>query len=226
MAILEVLTFPNPTLREVSVPVKNFDGKLKQLVDDMIETMYHSKGIGLAAAQVGALSRILVMDTRPRNEEGRRYKPEDMTELEKVVEQPIAIVNPVIVKGEGKTTFDEGCLSVPGYFETVERYLYVEVRGQDLKGREIFIKTDGLLAICLQHEMDHLEGTLFIDHLSFLKSQKIKSQIKKHGYPPKKEGQNEDADEQDKEASPNNLNKLDKLSKSNKSNKQKEKLEI
>jgi peptide deformylase len=224
MAILEVLTFPNPILREVSVLVKNFDSKLKQLADDMIETMYHSKGIGLAAPQVGALSRVLVIDTRPRNDGGQRYKPEDMTELEKGFDQPLIIVNPVIVKGEGKTTFDEGCLSVPGYFETVERYLYIEVKAQDLKGREFLIKTDGLLAICLQHEMDHLEGTLFIDHLSFLKSQKIKTQIKKHGYPPKKDSKDDENEkDQDKKS---NLSKPTDINKATKLNKTKEKLEI
>lgn len=194
MAVLEILTFPNPKLREVSVPVVDFDGKLKQLAADMIDTMYAARGIGLAAAQVGHLVRMLVIDTRPRDEGGRRYKDEEMTELEKKIEQPLVIVNPEIVSGEGKTTFDEGCLSVPGYFETVERYLSLEVKGRDVQGRELRIKTDGLLAICLQHEMDHLEGTLFIDHLSFIKSQKIKNQIKKHGYPPKKENaEKEDA---------------------------------
>src|SRR5690606_35040161 len=95
--------------------------------------------------------------------------------------------NPVIVNGEGKTTFDEGCLSVPTYYETVERKELIEVKYQDVNGNEKTLTTDGLLAICIQHELDHLEGTLFIDHLSFIKSQRIKNQIKKHGYPVKKE---------------------------------------
>ena len=184
--ILEILTFPNPILREVSAPVKEFKSELKKLSEDMLETMYAAKGIGLAAPQVGELIRMLVIDTRGKDIEGRRYKYDEMSELEKSVQQPITIINPQIVNGLGKTTFDEGCLSVPGYFETVERYLTVEVSGFDVNGKAFSIKTDGLLAICLQHEMDHLDGTLFIDHLSFLKSQKIKKQIKKHGYAPRK----------------------------------------
>lgn len=187
MALLEILKFPNPKLREVSQPIKKFTAELKTLAENMIETMYEARGIGLAAPQVGELIRMLVIDTRPRDVEGRRYKNEEMSDLEKAVAQPLVILNPEIVKGEGKTTFDEGCLSVPGYFETVERYLKVEIKGVDVNGKELRITTDGLLAICLQHEMDHLEGTLFIDHLSYLKSQKIKNQIKKHGYPKKEE---------------------------------------
>jgi peptide deformylase len=156
--------------------------------------MYGAKGIGLAAPQVGELKRLVVIDTRPRDKEGQRYKYDEMTEMEKKVEQPLILVNPVIVKGEGKTTFDEGCLSVPSFFETVERNLVVTVKAQNLNGEEFTLTTDGLLGICIQHELDHLEGTLFIDHLSFIKSQRIKTQIKKHGYPVK-----EDAEETDTE---------------------------
>lgn len=195
MAILKILTFPDARLREVSQPVEKFTPELKKLSEDMLETMYAAHGIGLAAPQVGELIRMLVIDTRPKDEKGRRYKYEDMTELEKAVPQPIVIINPEIVKGEGKTTFDEGCLSVPSYFETVERKNYVEVKGYDVDGKEILIKSDGLLGICLQHEMDHLEGTLFIDHLSFVKSNKIKNHIKKHGYP-KKDESTGDTDDQ------------------------------
>ncbi len=182
MATLKILTFPDPRLREVSLPVKKFTPELKTLAKDMLETMYAAPGIGLAAPQVGELIRMLVIDTRPRDEKGHRHS-DDMTELEKAVTQPLILVNPEIINSKGKTTYDEGCLSVPTYFETVERSEYVEVKAQDLDGNEIIIKTDGLLGICIQHEMDHLEGTLFIDHLSFIKNNKIKNQIKKYGYP-------------------------------------------
>jgi len=192
--VLEILKFPDPRLREVSKSVEKVTEKHTQLAQDMIETMYAAKGIGLAAPQVGELIRMLVIDTRPRDKEGRRYNYEEMTDLEKAIPQPLVLINPVIVKGEGKTTFDEGCLSLPGYFETVERFAYVELKALNEKGEEILVKSDGLLAICMQHEMDHLEGTLFIDHLSFIKGNKIKNQIKKHGYPVKKE---EDVEEEE-----------------------------
>ncbi|QDK38540.1 peptide deformylase [Bdellovibrio sp. NC01] len=183
--IRKILTFPDPRLREVSKPVETFGPELQKLADDMIETMYDAHGIGLAAPQIGELIRMVVIDTRPRDDKGRRYKDEDMTELEKAVKQPLILINPEIVNGEGKTTYDEGCLSVPGYFETVTRNQVVEMKAFDVNGKEFRVKSDGLLGICMQHELDHLEGTLFIDHLSFVKSNKIKTQIKKHGYPPK-----------------------------------------
>lgn len=185
--ILEILKFPDPRLREVSKPIDKVTEKHAKLAKDLIETMYDANGIGLAAPQVGEIIRMLVIDTRPRDKEGRRYKYDEMTELEQAVVQPLVLINPVVIKGEGKTTFDEGCLSVPGYYETVERFEYVEIKALNEKGEEIIVKSDGLLAICMQHEMDHLEGTLFIDHLSFIKGNKIKNQIKKYGYPVKKE---------------------------------------
>ncbi len=184
---LEILTYPNPLLREVSEPVKEFGPELKKLAEDMLETMYDANGIGLAAPQVGKLIQMLVLDTRSRDVENARYENEDQTELESKVKQPLILVNPEIVKGEGKTTFDEGCLSVPSFFETVERFEKVEVKAFDVNGKEFRFVTDGLLAICIQHEMDHLAGTLFIDHISFTKSNKIKNQIKKSGYPTKEE---------------------------------------
>lgn len=194
--IREILKFPDPRLREIAKAVEKVTPALGTLASEMLETMYEARGIGLAAPQIGELVRLLVVDTRPRDEKNRRYKYDEMTELEQAVKQPIAIFNPVIVKGEGKTTFDEGCLSIPGYYETVERFNYVEVKGLNAEGEEIVIKTDGLLAICLQHEMDHLEGTLFLDHLSLLKSNKIKNQIKKHGYPERKKDDSETAEEE------------------------------
>ncbi|MGE5086820.1 MAG: peptide deformylase [Bacillota bacterium] len=194
--IMKILTFPDPKLREVSQPVQpaEFGPAMQKLADDMIETMYEAHGIGLAAPQVGELKRMIVIDTRPKDESGRRYKDQEMTDLEKAVQQPLVLINPEIVKGEGKTTFDEGCLSIPGYFETVERFDYIEMKAFDASGKEHLYKVDGLLAICMQHEMDHLEGTLFIDHLSFVKSNKIKNQIKKHGYPKKEKDEETSAD--------------------------------
>lgn len=191
--IMKILTFPDPKLREVSKPVEKFGPEIKKLSEDMIETMYDANGIGLAAPQVGELVRMVVIDTRPKDEKGRRYKYEEMTELEAAVKQPLILINPEIVKGEGKTTFDEGCLSIPGYYETVQRYNYIEMKAFDLNGKEFIVKTDGLLAICMQHELDHLEGTLFVDHLSFIKGNKIKNQIKKFGYPVKEEKEKEKA---------------------------------
>lgn len=185
MAKLEVLKYPDPRLREVSKKVEKFTPELKKLAEDMMETMYAENGIGLAAPQVGELIRMLVIDTRPRDTEGR-YEKNEMTEKEAKVSQPLVIINPEIVKGEGSTTYSEGCLSVPSFFEDVDRFQSVELKYQDVDGKTHILKTDGLLAICIQHEMDHLEGTLFIDHLSFVKSNKIKNQIKKHGYPTKK----------------------------------------
>jgi peptide deformylase len=151
----------------------------------MIETMYHAHGIGLAAPQVGVLKRVVVIDTRPKDEEGSRYDIEEMGELERKVTQPLILINPKVLSGVGSTTFDEGCLSVPSFYETVERKEVIEVETYDLSGKKYTFKTDGLLAICIQHELDHLEGKLFIDRISFLKSKKIKNEIQKHGYPKK-----------------------------------------
>ena len=190
MAKLEVLKYPDPRLREVSKPVQTFDSKLQKLSEDMLETMYGENGIGLAAPQVGHLLQMLVIDCRPR-EQNDRYELEEGSKLEKAVNQPLIICNPKIVKYEGKTTFDEGCLSVPSFYDTVERHQYIELEYQDVTGAKQLLKTDGLLAIVIQHEMDHLEGTLFIDHLSLTKANIIKNNIKKHGYPEKKKKEKE-----------------------------------
>lgn len=189
---LEVLKFPDPRLREKSQVVTDFS-KLKKLSEDMFETMYAENGIGLAAPQVGELLQMLVIDCRPRDTKGR-YTMEDITELEKKIQQPLVIINPKIIRSEGKTTFEEGCLSVPTFFDTVERARWIELEYQDVTGKTCRLETDGLLAIVIQHEMDHLDGTLFIDHLSLVKSNKIKNQIKKHGYP-KKDKQAEEEDD-------------------------------
>ncbi len=183
---LEVLRYPDPRLRKKGLSVKDVTDEHRTLVKNMIETMYEENGIGLAAPQVGESLRLLVIDTRPTDDDGNPTT-EGLTELEKQIKQPIAIFNPEILVQRDVTDYEEGCLSVPGFFETVERALYVEVRGLDENGKEVLLKTDGLLAICLQHEMDHLEGKLFIDRLSFVKSNKIKNKIKKRVIPtPKK----------------------------------------
>ena len=182
MAVLDILTFPNPILRKVAEPVTEVTPELAQLADDMLETMYASKGIGLAAPQIGQSIRLLVMDTRPQDEEGR-YDLSDMTELEQKFEGPIVIFNPVVVAGKGKKKFQEGCLSVPSYFEEIERPDLITVTGLNQKGEAIELELDGLMSVCMQHEIDHLDGKLFIDRLSPIKGNRIKSKIKKFGYP-------------------------------------------
>ncbi len=179
--ILDVLRFPDPRLRKKAKAIPTVTQELKTLAENMLETMYEFKGIGLAATQVGQEVRLLVMDTRPK--ENGRYRFDEFTDLELQVVQPVVIFNPEIIAKEGETTFDEGCLSVPGYFETVNRYNYVEVHGLNADGQPIIIKTDGLLSICLQHEMDHLDGKLFIDRLSIIRANRLKNKIKKNGYP-------------------------------------------
>lgn len=199
MAILEVLTFPNPRLRHKAQPISKVTAEIKQLASDMLETMYAERGIGLAAIQVGVEKRILVIDIRPMAE-GDRYDLSKMSELEKAVAMPLVILNPEIKKKEGKTTFEEGCLSVPGYFETVQRDEYIEVTGMDLEGKPLNLQLDGLLAICMQHEIDHLDGKVFIDRLSPIKSMRIKSKIKKFGYKKKSDDDNDDEDKESEDA--------------------------
>lgn len=195
MAILEILKFPDPRLRIVSKPVQKVTPELQKLADEMLETMYDANGIGLAAPQVNQQIELLVIDTRPKNPDSR-HEGKELSVLESAVQQPIIIFNPKVTKGEGKTSYDEGCLSVPSFYETVERYNYVEVTGLGRDGKEFTIKTDGLLAICLQHEMDHLAGKLFIDRISFVKSSRIKNKIKKHGYPTRDEEESEEDNEE------------------------------
>lgn len=191
---LKILTFPDPILRKRAAPVTKITAELKTLAENMVETMYASRGIGLAAPQIGQLVRLLVLDTRPKDEDGN-YVPEEMTELEQAIPQPLIIFNPEILTTEGKATFEEGCLSVPTYYETVTRPSLIEVVGLGIDGKKLHLKTDGLLATCLQHEMDHLEGKLFIDRLSLIKSNRIKSKIKKFGYSaPSKDDQDEEAE--------------------------------
>jgi len=190
--VLEVLKYPDQRLRNKGETVTKVTPRLKELAENMLETMYAENGIGLAAPQVNEAIRLLVIDTRPRDDDGNIVL-DSLTELERQVTQPLMIFNPEIVVAREKTTYEEGCLSVPGFYETVERYRYIEAKGLDANGSQLLIKTDGLLAICLQHEMDHLEGKLFIDRLSFIKSSRIKSRIQKHGYPTPEEAAEERA---------------------------------
>ena len=191
MALLDILKFPDPLLRKKSVPVDAVTEEMAKFAQDMLETMYSFSGIGLAAPQVNRRIRLFTADCRPTDDKGARYHLEDSTDLEKTIDQPIIIFNPVITKKEGKTTYDEGCLSLPSYYETVTRYEYIEVEGLNINGEKIEFKVDGLLSICMQHEIDHLDGKLFIDRLSTIKSSRIKSKIKKFGYPDDEENDDE-----------------------------------
>jgi len=186
VALLKVYTYPDEVLKRVAVPVDAVTPELVTLSNDMLETMYAAPGVGLAAPQVGQSVRLVVIDTRLRDDSGQ-VDLESMTELERVVPFPLRLFNPVILKKEGKTVFDEGCLSVPGFIEPVHRSQYVEFEALTHENKKITVKTDGLLAVCIQHEIDHLDGKLFIDRVSMVKRNLIKAKIKKHGYPSKEE---------------------------------------
>ena len=184
MALLEVLKFPDPRLRRISVDLEEMTPEVRQFAQDMLETMYYSHGIGLSAPQANRLIRLIITDTLPKDkgDEEARYDLDTQTELESQIEQPLFLVNPIIKAQEGEITFQEGCLSLPTYYEKVKRYKWIEVEALNLQGQKIVLQTDGLLSICIQHEIDHLNGKLFIDHLSAIKSNRIKSKIKKFGY--------------------------------------------
>ena len=161
MALLPILRFPDERLRTVAKPVTVFDAALRQLVADMAETMYEAPGIGLAATQVNVHQRVIVIDVS-----------EDQKGLQ-------AFINPVIESVSGMQTYEEGCLSVPGVYDKVDRPSDVRVRYQDLDGKEHVLETSELLAICIQHEIDHLNGKVFVDHLSQLKQTRIKNKLAK-----------------------------------------------
>jgi peptide deformylase len=161
MAILDILHFPDERLRQVCSPVEVFDDRLQTLIDDMFETMYHAPGIGLAAIQVNVHKRILVADVS-----------EDRSGA-------ICLINPEILGSEGEEEMDEGCLSVPGFYETVRRAERIRVRALDRKGDAIELETGGLLAVCIQHEIDHLNGKLFVDYISPLKRGRIRKKLEK-----------------------------------------------
>jgi peptide deformylase len=164
MAIRDILTAPNPILKQVSKPVERVDDELRALMDDMLETMYDAPGIGLAAIQIGVPRRVVVMDL------ARKEEPN----------APRYFVNPEILwASEDTAPYEEGCLSVPEYFEEVERPARIRFRYLDYQGQEQVEEADGLLATCLQHELDHLNGVLFIDRISRLKRDTILRKLKK-----------------------------------------------
>jgi peptide deformylase len=163
MAILHICTYPEEILRQRAEPITEIDEEVVKLVDHMAETMYSAPGIGLAATQVGVAKQLLVADIAPR-------RPE--SEL-------IVLINPEIVAAEGEVIFEEGCLSVPDYQAEVKRHEKITVRGLNLKGEEVEIEAEGLLAVVLQHEIDHLNGMLFIDRLSKLKRDLYKRKVRK-----------------------------------------------
>jgi peptide deformylase len=181
VAILDVKTYPDGVLKKIAKPVSTVTPEHVLLAKDMLETMYAAPGIGLAAPQVGHSIRLIVIDTRYRDDSGQ-VDPEDMTEMEREIPFPLMLFNPVITHQTGKTTFEEGCLSVPGFLETVQRFSTVEFEALNVENKKVKFKTDGLLAICVQHEIDHLDGKLFIDRLSAVKRNLIKNKIKKYGY--------------------------------------------
>ncbi len=161
MAKLRILEFPDPRLRKKAARVEIVDATLRELIDDMFETMYEAPGIGLAATQVDVHRRLLVADVSQGKDE------------------PHVLINPEILEQDGSVITEEGCLSVPGYYEEVERAEHIVVRYLDRDGNEQEREYDGLLAVCVQHEMDHLEGKLFVDYLSEVKRQQIRRRLKK-----------------------------------------------
>ena len=162
MAVLEILEFPDPRLRKQAAPVREVTEATRTLIDDMFETMYAAPGIGLAATQVNVHQRILVIDVSEEND------------------QPQVFINPeVTILDPELGEYDEGCLSVPGFYETVNRPQEVEVSALDREGQPFTRKLEGLLAICLQHEIDHLDGKLFVDYLSPLKRMRIRKKLEK-----------------------------------------------
>jgi peptide deformylase len=161
MTRLTILEYPDPRLRSRAVPVVRVDEAVRRLIDDMLETMYAAKGVGLAATQVNVHQRILVAD------------------VSEAKDAPLVFVNPEILEQHEPGLMQEGCLSVPGFFEDVERAHRVRVRALDRDGRSFELEAEGLLAVCVQHEIDHLEGKLFVDYLSELKRTRIRKKLEK-----------------------------------------------
>jgi peptide deformylase len=162
MALLNILHFPDPRLRTKAEPVAEVNDEIRQLVKDMFETMYDAPGIGLAATQVNVHQKVIVIDVSENKD------------------QPLVLINPEIIDHNGKEEMEEGCLSVPGIYEKVQRADKVRIRALNEQGETYEMDADGLLAVCIQHEMDHLEGKLFVDYLSEMKRQRIKKKIEKH----------------------------------------------
>jgi peptide deformylase len=161
MALLPILRFPDPRLKKVALPVDNVDDEVRRLAHDMAETMYEAPGIGLAATQVDVHRRVIVID------------------ISETRDQLLVVINPELIASEGEQVGEEGCLSVPGIYDKVERAERVVVRYLDLDGNVQTIEAEGLLAVCLQHEMDHLQGKVFVEHLSPLKQMRIKNKLVK-----------------------------------------------
>ena len=161
MAILDILHYPDKRLRSVAKPVDKVDDAIKKLVHDMFETMYLAPGIGLAATQVDVHQQVIVID------------------LSEEKNQPLCLINPQIIAEQGTESCDEGCLSVPDIYETVERAEKVTVKAMDQNGDEFTLQADGMLAVCIQHEIDHLKGKLFVDYISPLKRQRLKKRLLK-----------------------------------------------
>lgn len=161
MAILEILRFPDPRLRNKAKAVTEVNASIRKLIDDMFETMYAAPGIGLAATQVNVAKRVIVLDVSEEHN------------------APLALINPEILEKEGEEQMDEGCLSVPGVYEPVTRAERIRLRALDRDGNAFEQEIDGLLAVCIQHEIDHLDGKLFIDYLSNLKRQRIRKKLEK-----------------------------------------------
>ena len=163
MSVLQILHHPDPRLRNVAAPVEAVDAAVRTLADDLLETMYSARGIGLCAVQVGISRRVIVADVSPERN------------------APVALINPRVAEAhEEQAELEEGCLSVPGVYETVSRPARVRVEALDRDGRAVSIEADGALAACLQHEIDHLDGRLFVDYLSRLKQQRIRKRAIKH----------------------------------------------
>lgn len=161
MAKLEILEFPDSRLRNRAETVDVVDDALRQTIDDMFETMYEAPGIGLAATQVNIAKRLVVID------------------ISEEKDQPLVLINPEILEKDGEEEMDEGCLSVPGVYERVRRADHIKMRALDRNGEPFELEAGGLLAVCIQHEIDHLEGKLFVDYLSEMKRQRIRKKLEK-----------------------------------------------
>lgn len=161
LSILTILEFPDERLRKKAAVVPAVDASIRKLVDDMLETMYQAKGVGLAATQVNVHQRIVVIDVSEEKD------------------KPLCLINPEIIEKTGDEESEEGCLSVPGFFEKVKRAERIKVKALDRDGKTFEFEADDLLAVCIQHELDHLEGKLFVDYLSSLKRQRIKKKLEK-----------------------------------------------
>ena len=161
MTKLAILEYPDPRLRKTAAPVKVVDDALRQLADHMLETMYAAKGVGLAATQVDVHKRLIVLD------------------VSETRDQPLVLVNPELLELSGKGPGEEGCLSLPGIYDKLSRATHIRVRALGRDGKPFEMQADGLLAVCIQHEMDHLEGKLFVDYLSELKRQMIRKRLEK-----------------------------------------------